>query len=183
MLLQNYKELNKILSSTKIQHLNDKISQLYKTDKIRYQFDFNLDGHISFDPEPQIPFIIINRKSGNNESILAFALICGIKIKEGFPTVLKGVYFDRRHTVIAELGNNILHIPVIEKMSKMKFNVESYIRPTLSAIYNGLSARQINEVQNITLRGYVFIKKRKGNFKQSLSIKSTYFNIIRFRND
>lgn len=36
-------------------------------------------------------------------------------------------------------------------MSKMKFNVESYIRPTLSAIYNGLSARQINEVQNITL--------------------------------
>ncbi len=134
------RQLNRILNSTKLQIVILQVVELYRTDRVVLTIDDSLEEHGGFDPDSNIPKILLNPKTGISKSNLAHELIHAIQIKQGYPTVPK-IVEDKRANVLRELCSNIMHISLTGLMVKSGFSIEEYLRPTLINIKNVLSTR------------------------------------------
>jgi hypothetical protein len=145
------KLLDSLLSSQRIGSLVEKVRRAIGTDVV-IELSDQIEEAGYYDPDSFPPTIVINKKTGLNESNIAHELIHIIQISQGFPTTPKGMFQDKRRKVVIELNSDILHIPLVEEMSRRGIPVKPYIQPTLQAIESVLSTRTDQQASRIPVR-------------------------------
>lgn len=150
--IEDCKKFYGIINSDSLKQLIDEVKSKYCTKEILFEFYKKSDAHGAFDPDSPIPRILINPNSGMNEANIAFLLLNALKIKEGFPTTLKGIFSDKREHVIRELNSNLLSICVSKLLKERGFSIEEYITPTLISINTVLGNRGTKEVKRVPIR-------------------------------
>ncbi|TMM56885.1 HNH endonuclease [Maribacter algarum] len=147
---QYHVKLEQILNSSyELQQYNFEIQKLYKK-QIRYTFDENLQGHISFGLSKEAIEIKLRRETGLNLSQLAFAFIGAKYYHLGYfsaPTI----YNDIRQKVISELSHNLFHIPIVAEMSRKGFSSQDFLSPFLSKLKEVLAQRSEKHIEELQL--------------------------------
>lgn len=138
------KQITEIIRSRELNRLIGEVTTAYQKDQLILLMVDNLEFHGAFDPDSEIPKVLLNSKTGISESNLAHELVHAIQIRQGYPTVPR-MFKDRRKDVLRELSSNIMHIPLTDVMSRSGFSVENYLRPTLDSISSILAARNTKD--------------------------------------
>jgi hypothetical protein len=121
--------------------LLDEVKVAHNVQDVMCTLDPTIKGHGAFDPDSKSPAILINPISGLNASNVAHTLIHALQVAEGYPTIPRGIFSDRRQDVVAALRNSVLDVALVQGLAARDFSPNEYFEPTVRKIEEVLSAR------------------------------------------
>jgi len=133
--------LKELYQDVRVKELVTEVEVAHNVEDIRFALDPRLKGHGAFDPDSKPPVILVNPASGLNAANIAHSLIHALQIAEGYPTIQRGIFPDKRQDVVVALSNSVLDIPLVVALIERGFSPSEYLEPTLEKIEEVFSSR------------------------------------------